>query len=416
MTSAYLVSIRLLNRNVRLFLASIALVGFTIDGGLYSVLFNLYLLRLGYGPEFIGVINSAGLLTFAGLGLPAGMVGSRWGSRRAMIAGVTFMFSGAALLVLAEFGPPAWQTGWLLTAFVLVYVGLALYFVNAVPFLMAITRTAAEQNRVFSLHMAIWSLAGFAGSMIGGILPGAFAGLLEVTLQHPGPYRFTLGLAAVLIVPTILILSATREPDDADPALPETPGVSALFQTGAAILGLVALMALVRALQVTSMAAGLTFFNIYLDTVLGASTVQIGLLVALARLLAVPAVLVAPLLAARQGNGQMVVWASLGSALGMLPLALTPHWLAAGLGFMSVVALTSVRYPAFAIYTMEQIPARWRATMSGAGEMAAGFSFAVVALSGGYMIAWQGYTSLFLAAGLLTGLGALLFWVYLRRR
>jgi hypothetical protein len=35
------------------------------------VVFNLYLLRLGYDPTFVGQINSIGLLTFALASMPA---------------------------------------------------------------------------------------------------------------------------------------------------------------------------------------------------------------------------------------------------------------------------------------------------------------------------------------------------------
>jgi len=47
-------------------------MGFTAWGGLFATLFNLYLLRLGYGPEVIGRINGIGSLAFGVLCLPAG--------------------------------------------------------------------------------------------------------------------------------------------------------------------------------------------------------------------------------------------------------------------------------------------------------------------------------------------------------
>ena len=139
MAATYLHTINLINKNVRLYLVSVALVGFTVDGGIYSVLFNLYLLRLGYGPEFVGLINSAGLLIFALVSLPAGVIGGRWGSRRTMITGLGLMLLGCSVLPLAEFSPAGWQAGWLLTSYVVIFLGLSLYFVNTAPFLMSNT-------------------------------------------------------------------------------------------------------------------------------------------------------------------------------------------------------------------------------------------------------------------------------------
>ncbi len=71
------------SRDARLYLSSAALMGFTIFGGVYSLLMNLYLLRLGYGPGAIGVANAAGLLGWALACLPAGRLGRRWNKRLA---------------------------------------------------------------------------------------------------------------------------------------------------------------------------------------------------------------------------------------------------------------------------------------------------------------------------------------------
>ena len=71
MPDTYLQTVRQFNRNVRLFLLSAALIGFTTSGGVQGVLLNLYLLRLGYGLDFVGQINSIGGLVFALFSLPA---------------------------------------------------------------------------------------------------------------------------------------------------------------------------------------------------------------------------------------------------------------------------------------------------------------------------------------------------------
>jgi MFS family permease len=88
MASSYVHTLRLFSRDIRLYLISFALFAFTIFGGIYTVLLNLYLLRLGYGPEFIGLVNAVGLLALALFFLPAGAITRRWGLRRAMIAGL----------------------------------------------------------------------------------------------------------------------------------------------------------------------------------------------------------------------------------------------------------------------------------------------------------------------------------------
>ena len=74
-----------LNRNVWYVLFTSAVVGFAVEGGIYSVLFNIYLLRLDYGTDFIGVVNSVGHFSYAIAALLAGVAGQRWGVRRIML-------------------------------------------------------------------------------------------------------------------------------------------------------------------------------------------------------------------------------------------------------------------------------------------------------------------------------------------
>ncbi|HWQ11739.1 MAG TPA: hypothetical protein VNL77_03010, partial [Roseiflexaceae bacterium] len=131
--------------------------------------------------------------------------------------------------------------------------------------------------------------------------------------------------------------------------------------------------------------------------------------------LAVPAALATPLLAARWGTARAVLAGSLGIALSLLPLALVPHWSAAGLGFMGVMALASIRRPAVMVFSMELVAPGWRAAMSGATTMAVGLSWAAMAWGGGYLITALGYRSLFIIGAGLTGTGALLFWAYFHR-
>ena len=71
--TAYLRILSGFSRDGRLYLLASALLGLTYWGGIASVLANLYLLRLGYGPEFIGLclLRSAGWGCGPTLGQPA---------------------------------------------------------------------------------------------------------------------------------------------------------------------------------------------------------------------------------------------------------------------------------------------------------------------------------------------------------
>jgi predicted MFS family arabinose efflux permease len=181
-----------------------------------------------------------------------------------------------------------------------------------------------------------------------------------------------------------------------------------------AMIVLIAVMSLVRFLQVAGLATTSVFFNVYLDAQYAMSPNVIGTIASLGRLIAVPTVLLAPRLIKRTSTGNVAMWASLATALCLLPIALAPYWWTAAIGYISALSLTNLRFAAFIVYIMVLVPNRQHAVMVGAGEAAAGFSFALMALLGGYLITGSGFRELFLLGAVLSGLGTFVFWLHLR--
>lgn len=427
MLTDYLGIIRTFNRNILLYLTATAILGFALDGGVYSVIFNLYLLRLGYGPEFIGQINSAGLTTFALASLPAGALAGRFPARIVMTLGLALMVAGAIFLPLAELLAPANPRPFLLGGFVGVYLGLAFYFVPAVPFIFDVTQPR-ERSPVFSAQTALLALSAFVGSLIGGFLPTTFAAGLGISLDQATPYRYTLLVAGVMMIPALYAIWQTKvapaaDNDDNTATLPPvalpieatTPLQRRWRGIQASAVTLVILLSVVRFFQVTSVGAAATFFNVYMDTELGVATSTIGVVAAVARLVGVPAALLTPLLIMRWGARSTVAFAGVASVVSLMPLAFSPVWGIAGLGYVGIIAFSSMRYPAFLDYSMQKVPAKWRGTLSGAGETAGGLSFATMALLGGYIIANQGFGALFLFSAAFTLFGTFLFWIWFMR-
>ena len=179
-------------------------------------------------------------------------------------------------------------------------------------------------------------------------------------------------------------------------------------------LKLIAVISVTSLLHVAGEGALRTFFNVYLDDSLNVRMSLIGAQVAVGQLLAVPAALAMPLLSARLGNRGTIIGSATGVAIILVPLALIPHWGVAGLCFMSIVALNSIRRPAFVVFHQEMMPARWRTAMSGAVSATSGLGYSAMALGAGYIIATVGYPSLFLTGAVLTSIGTMVFWAYFR--
>jgi MFS family permease len=163
------------------------------------VLLNLYLSRLGFTIEIIGLVNMAGALGFAISAIPAGVMGLRFGAGKMVVLG----FSGGALSTFLmpfaqSLGADSWQAI-IIASYGLFGISMTVIGVNIVPFLAGST---ADDNRVhvFSAYSALGSLAGFSGSLAAGILPGLFARLARSSLDLALPYALPLYLVPSMFV------------------------------------------------------------------------------------------------------------------------------------------------------------------------------------------------------------------------
>ncbi len=406
--------IRGFNPQARLFFIVLVGMCFVVDG-VYTVLLNLYMLRLGYGTEFIGLVNAVGLLTFACVSLPAGILGSRLSTTLLMKAGAAISVFGALLLPQAELLPPGLREGWLVILYALMLAGFSLFFVNGAPYLLNVVDTAYK-HRAFALKTAGWSLAGFAGSLLGGILPGGIAALLATTLADPAPYRLTLSLASgVMALSALCLLRVRPLPRAAEPATAELSAAAPRkrLELTSSIMLVIGIMTFIRLFQVAGTATVMVYFNVYMDQHLAVSTAMIGAIAAVGRLTGVPTALLTPALIDRWGIVKVILWSSLLTGLCLLPIALVEHWLAAAIGFIGTLALTSVRYASFVVYILDLAPRAQQSIMAGSGEMAAGLSFAIMALGGGLLLSLFAFRDLFLLGTLFSLVGTLTFALYL---
>ena len=410
MITDYLSMLRLFSRDLRLFLITGALVSMAWDG-IRAVILNLYLLRLGYGPQFVGLLNGVGAFGLALLCPLAGAMGTRWGSRKMLIIGLALMAAGFCLLPLSEVMVPDLRTGWLLGTNMLTSLGFALYLVNGLPFMME-TTGKEERTHAFSVHSALLPLVAFGGSLLAGVLPGILASLSGVPLTEAAPYRFTLWLAGLLLIPAVPVLLFARSSGRLEvlsPAInPDTAGSTR------APIGLILIVALFMALRFGGRGPVVTFFNVYMDNEMGISTALIGGISATALLIAVPAALLAPLIVARWGNARTIVWGMILLALCTLPLALISRWPIASLAYIASSAMFSFTVGPQRVFSQELVAPRWQATMASAFMMGAGLAYATLSLAGGYLIVELGYRALFLISTGLIAAATLFFWLYFR--
>lgn len=404
--SAYLHAMRHFSHDVRMYLVVSALYGLGYFG-INSVLLNLYLLRLGYNAEFVGLANASTAIAFALTSIPSGAIGARWGYRNTVMLGVACVAAGMGLVPLAELLPEMLQEAGVVVSRLFTGLGFALYVVNTYPYLVGAT-SEEERNYVFSIQVALTPTMGFVGSLIAGVLPDLFARYLGTTLDSPEPFRIPIILSGALLIPGLVALLSTTKVEQA------TTTSAHERARGAFPLMIVVALSLSAMLRMTSEGASRTFFNVYLDEALAVGPAQIGLLIAFGQLLAGPAALFTPAMVHRFGKVSTIVVGTWGIAASLFLMGLVPHWSVAGLGFMGVIGMLSIVRAVANVVQMEIVTPGWRGVTSGIVSTAMGTGFSSMALGGGYLATTAGYRVLFMVAGVALCGSALVFWGYFR--
>lgn len=254
-------------------------VSFLFDSGMFVffLLYNLYLLDLGFREDFLGWTTAA--LAFGTIvgSLPGGVLAQRTGLRKTLLVCFSTIPVICALRAISGSGP------WLIA---LAFLGGVASSVWAVALPAVVAQITDSSNRAFAFSVIFAAGIGFgvAAGVIGGYLPKL---LLFLPMVHSavGAKRaallFGCGLAALALWPASrLRLDA---PHVAEKRLyPRNRFVMRFFP----------------ALAIWSFATGAfgPFFNAYFSQQLHASVEHIGAIFAGAQLVQVLAILLAPLL------------------------------------------------------------------------------------------------------------------------
>lgn len=393
-------------RDVNLLLIATGLLAVSFFG-IQTFLKILYILRLGYGPVFLGLFNAAGAVSYMAMSLPGGALGDRLGATRTMLIGAVVTTVGMAMLPLTEAVPTFAHYYWPVFSQMIVAGGYALFSINLVPALMGLT-SDENRNRAYAMSSTLRSLGTFLGTISAGLLPGFVAALIGSTLDSPAPYRLALWLTPVMTLLALIPLLYISEAEQLEKQQEDiVPGSFPMLPVGLLIL-----------FVCFSQAAGATchsFCNAYMDMELHLAPATIGLISGVGQFAAIFAPMLLPMLARRRGNGWTLMMSTVGSAASMIPLILIPQWISAAVGQFGTLALSAVRMPALQVYQMEMIERRWRALAYGAVSTAMGLSFAIVSFSGGQIIATWGYASLFVIGVSFSLVGAMIMWGMLKR-
>ena len=394
-----------LDRDAWLVIGSNATVGIC-QMGILSVIQNLFLLRLGYGMETIGVLTSLGSITVAALGLPIGFASVRLGSRRCFILAFGMATVGTLFLPFALVAYEPFRIFLLGVSRIVVFVGGTFFLVNVSPVLASVT-IPKNRNLAFAINGAAGSAGGILGSILGGVLPIAFSVFAGKNLTSPHPFAYTAVIAGVLYFAFFIVAFGLRKSGQ------ERNGHRDVEQ-GKAPLAIV-VMASVHFLIGTGFGTA-SLFTVFLDSTLHMSTSGIGFLLSASSIASLLSVALMPFIASRLGKSRTVLVSILCMSLGMGIVGSSFDWIAVSLGWMILAAFNAVMSPALSVYIMELVPDRWRSLMSGAANSAYYIGNGISAMGGGFFVARVGFRGYYLTGACVLLAALLLFRGFLLTR
>ena len=402
--------LRSFSRNARLYLGFSFLSG--LGFSIYFLFFNLYIFSLDYGPGFLGLLVALPSMVTLIVAVPAGLIGDWIGYKRALLLGVALAL--ISILGIASVPSPE---GLILFS-VLGGLGSALAWVVGAPF-MAQNSTEEERTHLFSVQFALNTFSGFFGYLVGGALPGLFAGLFQLEPGAPLAYRATLLVSAALVTVATLPLLAVRSPSSPSPSPSPSPpparegapraetGVEIRPEPGAGrvrprLRGAFAQPGLLGKLfipeVIIAFGAGLLipYLNVFLKGKFAISDALLGALFAGQSVAMGLAILAGPVLADRWGKIRAVVSTQLASIPFLLMLGYSPHLIPAAVGFLVRAALMNLGGPLYTAFVMEQIEERRRAAASGLLTMSWSGSWALSNWTSGQLQGGPGFGVIFL--------------------
>jgi len=431
-------------RNARLYLINNALSGVT--AGILLVLYNLYLVSLGYEANFVGFVLFA-VTIGAGIAIfPAGICVDRFSGKAILIwSNLLIGLAGIGQILFRQPVP-------LLVSGFLEGAAFAFTLVINAPFL-TLNSSPEERPHLFSMNISLGLITLVLGEVLGGVLPfwlrsihwlmaplPAWVAPILASQSDPRSYQLALLFAGVIagpsLIPLFMLQSNQKMP------LPDNAGAKAfrgedkprpypvrLRQSLRSRVG----AGLVLALDVagrrkaflrspffflmlvyifTGLGAGLfiPYYNIYFVQHLKASSALFGLIDGGANALTALTTLAAPWLAARIGRINTIALTRLLS----IPLLLI-------VGLTGILPLAALLYPfrqgvmdmsngILQVFSMEVVPEKFRGLANSSYQVAYQVPWAITASLGGLVIVQYDYPPIFLLGAFCYLLAIAVLW------
>ena len=352
----YIRNLKAFKPNARYYLVSVMVTGMTMGG--FRLLFNFFVLSLGYDEELLGNLITTSNLTALFMALPMGFLVDLWGRKNALIIRTLLLGFSVAVMAL-------WP-GMLVFFGMNILIGLAMSINSVVtgPFMME-NSDEQERSYLFSFGSGIQMAAMSVGNWVGGYLPTWVGGYQQVDPESSSAYAGTMLIIALVstigLIP-VLFIKRNRLANVRD-------GVFAPIVFARENPKL--LVKVFTPLLIVSIGAGLfvPFMNVFFREVHHLPDTTVGSLMAWGSLAMGAGLLVAPPLADRLGKLRLVVITQGLSIPFMILLGFSPLLWVSAAAFYFRMALMNMSSPIYQNFVLEQVRPDDRATVASLHSM-----------------------------------------------
>ena len=398
----YASKLRAFSPNARLYLVSVVITGAAM--GVFRLLFNFYVLSLGFDEAMLGTLITVSNMTALLAALPMGYLADILGRKRSLV------ISGL-LLSTSIVGMVLWPNQQVFYAMNIVS-GLAqsLAAVTSAPFMME-NSGASERTYLFSFSMGLQMAMASVGNWIGGYLPTWIGGLRDVSPTSSTAYAGALLIIGLIAGLGVIPLFFMRMP--VLKRAERTVFAPIQYASKHPVL----LTKLILPMLLTSIGAGLImpFMNVFYRQVYHQPDPMIGTLFAWGSLAMGLGLLIAPPLADRMGKIQLVVITQGISIPFLVIMGFAPMFWMSAAAYYVRLALMNMSTPVYQTFVMEHVESSARATVASLVSMSWNFGWAFSPTISGWLQVNYGFAPPMLGTLILYTLSVFLYWAFFWR-
>lgn len=399
----YVQRVRAFQPNARLYLLSVLATGATM--GVFRLLFNFYVLSLGYDEALLGNLITTGNTTALIAALPMGYLVDYIGRKPALLI-------RSAILSVAVITQALWPSVSIFyTMNALFGIAQSLSAVAMAPFLME-NSGEDERTYLFSFGQGLQMGSVFIGNWLGGYLPTWVANVRGVDPTSSSAYGGALLVIGVLALIALVPLARIRPSQ----GIKTERSLFAPFDYARREPKQIGKL-LLPSLMI-SIGAGffMPFMNVFFRVVHGQSDQAIGTLFAWGSLAMGIGLMIAPPLAERYGKIRLVATTQGLSIPFMVMLGFAPYfWLSASAYYVRLTIM-NMSNPIYQTFVMEQVSEDARSTVASLVSMVWSFGRALSPSISGQLQVNYGFGPSFGIAIALYILGVMMYWRFFLRK